>query len=296
MSTKIYTGFRLDCSIDQAVPLLQECREAMEPKVKSLFVEAQCNAITELATRLGFDGDSMQIVRESMYPEIISRRDRKNLDRCLERPLYWANCFVHCWAKQNEFTIFRTEMNVQYHFDLNLCLYPYEGKTYGVAFGADHLIEMFLHLPQVNDFHYQNQTDQPENISDEEWAERGRIWDEILGAGTFAENGLQYKLFGTDCFNSWPFLEKEELTQYLLKQRDGWVERMVRTSLTLRNMEAVPQEEWKNVSCYLEANRKATEEMKRGSKYVDELRTAFSTKFPSSYEECLAIIQGKIKE
>ena len=38
MSTKIYTGFCMDCPIDQAVPFLQKCREDMTPQVKELFM------------------------------------------------------------------------------------------------------------------------------------------------------------------------------------------------------------------------------------------------------------------
>ena len=47
----------------------------------------------------------------------------------------------------------------------------------------------------VEDYHYQNQTDQPEDITDEEWEKRGDLWDELLpGIGILRDNGFIYKI------------------------------------------------------------------------------------------------------
>lgn len=291
MSTKIYTGFCMDCPIDQAVPFLQKCREDMTPQVKELFKDAQCRAIMQLAARIAIDGDTRQIISEGMYPKLISSKSKDSLDRVMDKPLHWANWFVERWEQQNETTEIRIEIEPDYHFELNLCLYPFEGKTYGVAFGADRIIQLFLDLPQIHDFHYQNQTDQPENISDEEWKERERVWDSVLGNRTFAENALQYRLFDRNTLFGFPYLKKEDVTQYLEKHRKEEIERYVRNVLTFRIMEeSLKKEGAREVSLYLEAARAACEEMKTGSARVEGIRTEISTKFPRTYEDCFEII------
>lgn len=46
------------------------------------------------------------------------------------------------------------------------------------------------------DWHYQNQTDQPEEISDEEWAQREKEWELLLpGIGVPSLAGLSFPLF-----------------------------------------------------------------------------------------------------
>ena len=51
----------------------------------------------------------------------------------------------------------------------------------------------------VDEYHYQNQTDQPEDIDDEEWDERRSIWDEIFDKYfTPGEAGFVYEIVKPD--------------------------------------------------------------------------------------------------
>lgn len=54
----------------------------------------------------------------------------------------------------------------------------------------------------ADDFHYQNQTDQPEDISDEEWQHRSQIWNDIFDVYfTPGEAGPTYEIVKSDDFN-----------------------------------------------------------------------------------------------
>jgi hypothetical protein len=44
----------------------------------------------------------------------------------------------------------------------------------------------------LEDFHYQNSTDRPENISEKEWSDRESLWDEILGHEAPSDKGFLY--------------------------------------------------------------------------------------------------------
>lgn len=46
----------------------------------------------------------------------------------------------------------------------------------------------------IEEYHYQNQTDQPEGISDEAWSARGKFWDDAVGSKPWDECGLSFVL------------------------------------------------------------------------------------------------------
>lgn len=47
----------------------------------------------------------------------------------------------------------------------------------------------------IEDFHYQNQSDQPEDVPESDWERRRRVWDEILGDyGIPSRAGLMYEM------------------------------------------------------------------------------------------------------
>lgn len=70
----------------------------------------------------------------------------------------------------------------QWDMDFSLTVFPYNGNFYGIYFTqSTELANFFKGREWVKDFHYQNQTDQPEDVSDQEWAVRSHVWDTVLG-------------------------------------------------------------------------------------------------------------------
>lgn len=78
-------------------------------------------------------------------------------------------------------------------FNFSVMVYPYQGELYGYYFND--ITEYQDYLKEIaDDFSYQNLTDRPEHISEEEYKKRQEVWDEILKYYTFAENGLKYDI------------------------------------------------------------------------------------------------------
>ena len=51
--------------------------------------------------------------------------------------------------------------------------------------------------PEIKDFHYQNQSDQPEEISEDEWDFREEVWDDIFNENFKpTEVGLLFEMIG----------------------------------------------------------------------------------------------------
>jgi len=95
--------------------------------------------------------------------------------------------------------------NVEFfNFSADMMLYCHEDKIIVQFFGfvpnlfekyfalqkSSMLIFSYIEKGKLVDFHYQNQCDQPEGASDEEWEEREKIWDEIVGDDKFCEAGF----------------------------------------------------------------------------------------------------------
>lgn len=74
----------------------------------------------------------------------------------------------------------------------SIILYPTrEGDIYGYYFDSDNQKYLDLINPFFDDFHYQNQGDKPDNITDDEWDFRESKWDELVRY-KFKDSGFTY--------------------------------------------------------------------------------------------------------
>lgn len=87
----------------------------------------------------------------------------------------------------------------EYDFTFNLCVYPYaktiKNKSLMVIFTeSDELEKYFDDLPFVQDYHYQNSTDKPDDVSSADWKKRIRDWDRVIGNKNYSHNAYQFEL------------------------------------------------------------------------------------------------------
>lgn len=79
----------------------------------------------------------------------------------------------------------------------SLVIFPYNNQIYGYYFndGIEEYKDLLSEIAE--DFHYQNQCDRPEHISESEWDEREKIWNDILGYDSFSQRGLKFEVVST---------------------------------------------------------------------------------------------------
>ena len=85
--------------------------------------------------------------------------------------------------------------------------------------------EIVENLPYLADYHYQNQVDKPESISDEEWEQRKNDWEKALGSdGIPARHGMSVQLFncGYDMF-AIPEAPFDEANIPTIEERAKWL-------------------------------------------------------------------------
>lgn len=89
-------------------------------------------------------------------------------------------------------------------FNVTVFVIPFEdGNFYGGLF-CDNNIARYYFDDYIEDFHYQDQTDKPDDISDEDWEKRRIIWDKIFESfWTFPEVGFKYEVLEGNDFHLW---------------------------------------------------------------------------------------------
>ena len=94
----------------------------------------------------------------------------------------------------------KSPFRCDYDYRCILQIIPMETKTLAMFFGSPMLRDYLeSHHDFLTDYHYQNQTDRPENIPEEEWNLREKDWDKAIGPDYIPiQHGFSAELFNTD--------------------------------------------------------------------------------------------------
>ena len=88
------------------------------------------------------------------------------------------------------------------NFDASMVLIEHKDTLCIQFFGFNYsffndFFENLIKSNTIADWHFQDQTDPPDDVSEEEWAERGSFWDEVFdGYDSSAEIGFCHDFFG----------------------------------------------------------------------------------------------------
>ena len=93
----------------------------------------------------------------------------------------------------NIIDLFLDEKNLKNDFSSKFSVVSFEdtGYFYFMFFTKNNYIKMFENdFPSLEDYHYQNQVDMPDDVSEEEWDKRSEKWDELMPSGIPAKDGI----------------------------------------------------------------------------------------------------------
>lgn len=164
MSTKIYTAYMLR-DRRKLWSVCRKIRERCEARVSRELARLYGAIVVDATRATGKTDDSLKKYRSA--------------DGSLD--VMDASRFVR---DQYGAQLTRSE---RHPFDLTVCvairqapdgrilLIPYPGS--GFLSGS---LDFMARMPEIRDYHYQNQTDRPKNITAAQWAERRRTWDPLL--------------------------------------------------------------------------------------------------------------------
>jgi hypothetical protein len=110
-------------------------------------------------------------------------KNRKDLEKILKKPLKELESYPLSELLEKIKTVgFHSPIN----FSASVVVYYHRNRFFIQFFGLDYINKIKLAIQNLiknetfKDYHYQNQTDQPKDISDKEWNERRKTWDIIF--------------------------------------------------------------------------------------------------------------------
>lgn len=233
MSTKVYTGFRLLCP----------------PAEFPRFVR----------TARGIAGSHvMNLIKKDMCKRAVEKFDIHTLAKAgISRAMPGQDANFMSQAS----TDLREQRN---RYDVSLAVHEADGNWYGRFFGPDtNLFELFLQLPDVEEFRYWNNVDPDDDMSEKEWEHRAHIWGVI---GDDSENGVhslfEARLVSGDWMMAGQTVARDEVGAYL----PLFEERVKRMAIDIAVDISVDRDETHNmlsaIGRFNSANSPALEDMK----------------------------------
>lgn len=179
MSTKIYNGYRVN--ISKVEDLITFCQKA-----KTALRKARDKEIAKY------------FVSKRLY----------SLDRQAVRPEYQKLSYRDICKKLEEAKLENNKgvRNFEIEMTASAVFIP-RGRAFLVYFCCDNqeMTKAWQALEEVEDYHYQDQCDRPEELTSREWNKRKKDWDEALGPDWVpANHGLTFEF---SQFETWGLLQ-----------------------------------------------------------------------------------------
>lgn len=183
MSTKIYNAYITDKNLSE---LLEEYKKLV-PEVEKLSDKLYYKTFTE---QLVFKLDKEE---NTDINKIINEKLNKILEKLNESKL-------------------KNIRDVDYDFSSSCVCFPIENKTLIIYYAENNeILNLLTDNIYLKDYHYQNSTDKPNDVLENDWIERKLNWDLVLNNGIPAHNGFVF----TFSFQELEYLVKKRLNEFI---------------------------------------------------------------------------------
>lgn len=220
MSTKIYSGYILDEGMNPF---------EMIPSLKKEFVAPIKKSIYEMYLRFFFRYYDFLTYNDGQLSYLLKDIAEANKDSYLGTKLTVPMASLLAKAEVEKRV---AEDGYSYQVEV---LFAQDPKTqrYLVYFmGNNPMEDKFRKMDGVSDYCYYNNTDEPEDVTEEEWAERGRAWDRSVNLDEALVNSMLslqiVSSFDRSCHLSVPEMMKVEPS---FPDREERIESLVNTLL-----------------------------------------------------------------
>lgn len=202
MSTKIYDAYVLNenYSMHKLSLIMDELREEIEKACNQNIFDM----VIEKSLYYHYFG---QLHGEAVLLEMMENTKDDKRQQAIWKAVYdktWLQLFRKVLFKIIDRIVDARIKNVydpDYDFRCQLQLFPMENKILAMYFGNKDIRDLIAGSKYFIDYHYQNQTDRPGEVSDEEWKQREKDWGEAIGPDYApANHGFSVDLYHSNCF------------------------------------------------------------------------------------------------
>jgi hypothetical protein len=186
MSMKIYNGYKLPyMSLNRLQEFVTRLRRDFCDLAEDIFNELMAEQMTLLVDNISLYGLDL----------IIEEYKEKNIDISNKSTPY-LTAFWMIMDKSKEYRNSQKLIDKKYDFDCSIVLIPQGRKILALYYGENKkYLSLWNSYKEVQDYHYQDSTDGPEDIPEHEWNKRAKDWDKALpGSGIPSTNGFIVEL------------------------------------------------------------------------------------------------------
>lgn len=205
MSTKIYNAFKFKKKLS-----LDELNTKVLGIRNDVLRKAQIEYLKEYVSKYVFFYDQHNIFSDEWVDAKIKRlqefveTEKDNQTKSIyERNISirehfrdkdYAHSFIHIdWLLEDFHSVDSKYYGDDYKCEL--LIIPCGTKLLAMMFGNWRLIDTVVKLLDLDDYHYQNQTDRPESVSSRAWNNRAKVWDKAIGPDYIPINhGFTYNM------------------------------------------------------------------------------------------------------
>ena len=195
MSTKIYDAYRVkkpNASLGYLMEMAQGMREKITEKAKDRLSSAIALHVQYIEDLYTYYGESILNSRRKKFSDKDLQKELKIVaDENRPNDSLWFDAYD---ILKKEF-----EEDGFHEFEASILFLPLRSRTLVMAFGDPAFFDDIVEDERLEDYHYQNQTDKPEDISTRVWNKRRKDWDEVLGRDYIpANHGFSFRLLSLD--------------------------------------------------------------------------------------------------
>lgn len=257
MSTKIYDAYKF--THDYSMYELSHIFDDLRTEIKDI-----CNRdiLQKVIAETLYFYNFKQVNGDASVAKMVMDTDPKNNSDEYNRYIHriwkavqadkWTAVYIDVYMRMIDEISKNAKLLSRWYYDYRciLQIIPMETKTLAMFFGnpmlRDHLESRHDFL---TDYHYQNQTDRPENISEEEWNLREKDWDKAIGPDYIPiQHGFAVDLFDTD--NIMPIFVPSKVEPVPLPDIEQQMRSIRDTISSIENVEGYPQSDCKNYSTW----------------------------------------------
>ena len=188
MSTKIYNGYRFDkdYSLRELDNLLMQLKKEVQNVANKEYSKQILNELLYIYDCKCFFGEEIAKKRMNEYC------DKEPSEISWINFLYNIGFYVDEKCKESKIS---SKRDFKYDFSCEMHIMPTSNKLLFTLYAEKDIFkEIVESKPFISEYMYQNQTDKPDCISDEEWDERKKDWEEAIIEGIPANHGFTVSL------------------------------------------------------------------------------------------------------
>lgn len=208
MSTKIYDAYKF--THNYSMYELSQIFDGLRTEIKDI---CDRDILQKVIAKTLYFYNFKQANGDDRVAEMVANTDHQNNQNADNHYIHgiwkavqegkWQSVYIGIYmhiideiSKCAKFSPFRS----CYDYRCKLQIIPMETKTLAMFFGNPMLRNYLESRPDfLTDYHYQNQTDRPEDISDTEWNLREKDWDKAIGPDYIpSQHGFAVDLFNTE--------------------------------------------------------------------------------------------------